>query len=152
MKLMGLTSLRTVHSVDQGRRLAAAAGLRGHPLSFITHVIPGRDAFVDVPPADISPGDIFVQEASVFNGTHSRRIGNAILHCEVHITTVTCNHAILLKGRGKLLLSDPLLSPGVGLGAITGGTGQFKDVGGQGTWFDLGAPDFDMLFVMELVD
>jgi hypothetical protein len=151
-KLKELTSLQTVDSVSQGKRLAAAAGLRGHTITFITHVIPGRDAFVDVPPADISPGDIFIQEATVFNESHTRRIGKALLHCEINITFPTCNHSIWLKGRGKLLLSDPLLVPGqVGLGAITGGTGRFKDVGGQGTWSDLGPPDFDMLFVMEIV-
>ena len=56
-------------------RLAAATGLRDETLTFITHVIPGRDAFADVPPVDFSPGDLFVQEAQVFNESHSRQIG-----------------------------------------------------------------------------
>jgi hypothetical protein len=151
-KLKQSLSLQTVDSVGQAKRLAAAAGLRGQTISFITHVIPGRDAFVDVPPADFSPGDIFVQEATVFDASHSRQIGEAILHCELQITTATCDHSISLDGRGKLLLSRPFI--GNEMGAITGGTGEFKNVGGQGTWFDVlepGEQDFDMLFVVELV-
>jgi hypothetical protein len=142
-------SLTTVDSVGQAKHLAAAAGLRGQTITFISHVIPGRDAFVDVPPADFSPGDIFIQEASVFDGSHTRQIGDAILHCELDVTTVTCDHSISLNGRGKLLLRLPVI--GNEMGAITGGTGDFKNVGGQWAQFDLGEPDFDMLFVVELV-
>jgi len=147
-KVRQAMSSRTVESVGQGKRLAAAAGLRGHTLTFITHVIPGHDVFVDVPPTDVSPGDIFVGEAEVFNASHSRRIGEAILRCDLNIATITCNHAISLDGRGKLLISKPFI--GNEMGAITGGTGDFKHASGQGTWFDLNAPDFDMMFVVEL--
>jgi hypothetical protein len=148
-KLKESMSLQTVDSVGQAQRLAAAAGLRGQTITFITHVIPGRDVFVDVPPADSSPGDIFVQEASVFDGSHTKVIGEAILRCELQVTTIICDHSVSLNGRGKLLLSRPFI--GNEMGAITGGTGDFKNAGGQGTWFDLGEPDFDMLFVVELV-
>jgi hypothetical protein len=146
--LQQMMGLRTVHSVGQAKRLASAAGIEGRTVTFVTHVIPGRNAFVDVPPADISPGDMFIQEATVLNGQRTRRLGTAILRCDINITTPTCSHAISLKGRGKLLITNPLI--GGFMGAITGGTGEFMNAGGQGTWFDLGRPDFDMLFVMQL--
>jgi hypothetical protein len=147
-KLREMMGLPTVHSVSRAKGLAAAAGITGRTVTFATHVIPGRDVFVDLPPADFSPGDMFIQEAAVLNGQRTRRIGTAILRCEINITRPTCSHAISLKGRGKLLITNPLI--GGYVGAITGGTGDFMNAAGQGTWFDLGEPDFDMLFVMQL--
>ena len=159
-RLKGLTSQQTVNSVGQAKRLAKAAGLTGQTITFITHTIPGRDAYVDLPPADPSPGDVFVAEATVFNASHSKRIGKAILHCELATGPVSdtgagqeaphgvCEHSISLDGRGALLLTEPFL--GDLTSAVIGGTGDFKNVGGQGISYDLGPPDYELLFVVEL--
>ena len=145
-----MMSLPTADSPAEARRLAAQAGVKGQTLTFVTHAISGRDAFVDVPPADVSPGDAFIQEARVFNDTHATPIGLAVLHCEIQVTTITCNHTISLNGRGKVLLSKTFI--GGDQGAITGGTGEFRDVGGQGTWFaGTVHPNKDMIFVVQLV-
>lgn len=151
--LMHRMSLPTARSPAQARQLAAKEGLSGQTLTFVTHVISGRDAFVEVAPEDdVSTGDLFVQEAAVYTANHSQRIGTAVLHCEVGITTLTCNHTIWLWARGKILLSNTLFFPGNLVAAVTGGTGDFRDVGGQGMWFEGTVhPDRDMLFVVKLV-
>jgi hypothetical protein len=104
--------------------------LSGLTITFITHGIAGRDAFVDVLPADFSPGDIFVPR-----GQRIRRIAleadpRSHPGSELHMTTITCDQSVLLNGLGKLLLR--WLFIGDEIGAITGGNGDFKNVGGEG--------------------
>jgi hypothetical protein len=101
--------------------------------------------FVDVGPAGPSPGDIYVFVDKVFFAdAPTREVGEALGRCTLidpASARLGCNIRTSLPG-GSLTTDGTLINvPGAtSTGAITGGTGKFRNARGEGT-LDLGAPE-----------
>jgi hypothetical protein len=79
-------------------------------------------------------------------------IGQQILKCEFTDIGSWCEQPLRFNGRGKILLSNPILN-GDGTVAVTGGTGEFREARGQAKLFVLdNGHTFDILFVIDIDD
>jgi hypothetical protein len=101
--------------------------------------------FVDVGPAGPSPGDIYVFVDDVFLAkAPNQRVGDALGRCTVidpASARLGCSINTSLPA-GSIMTDGTLINvPGaVSTGAITGGTGRFRNARGEGM-LDLGPPE-----------
>jgi len=105
---------------------------------------------VDVGPAGLSPGDIYVFVDDVFlANAPDQKVGQALGRCTVidpATARLGCNITTTLgatNGVPNSIISDGTLinAPGAkSTGAITGGTGRFRNARGEGV-LDLGPPE-----------
>ena len=139
---------RPVKSAAQAQALAERAGSGNDTLTLVTEI--ERFRFVNVGGERFSTGDFVVFEETVFNGRGRRVIGEDTVRCELGIRTFTCEATIKLDGRGKIRIAGALFSGrGDNVFPVTGGTNNFKAVGGQLKVFDLSGNK--TLLVFELV-
>jgi hypothetical protein len=133
-----------VHSLAQGQRLAARAGLTGRTLTIVARTV--REAGVNEPPAGQSPGDFFIFEQRLYNASRNV-IGRDTVRCENGIRSFTCEATARLNGRGTLRVAGSLF-PGDRFFRVpvTGGTQKFDDVGGELMVFDLRGGDDLLVF------
>jgi hypothetical protein len=100
--------------------------------------------FVDVGPAGPSPGDIYVFVDDVFLASApNQRVGQALGRCAViDPASVRLGCSITTSLRGGDIVTDGTLTNapgGTSTGAITGGTGRFRNARGESV-LDLGPP------------
>jgi hypothetical protein len=101
--------------------------------------------FVDVGPAGPTPGDIYVFVDDVFlPSAPSRRVGQALGRCTVidpASARLGCSTTTSLPG-GSIITDGTLtnVSGVISTGAITGGTGRFRNARGEAV-LDLGPPE-----------
>jgi hypothetical protein len=100
--------------------------------------------FVDVGPAGPSPGDIYVFVDDVFLASApNQRVGQALGRCAViDPASVRLGCSITTSLRGGDIVTDGTLNNvpgGTSTGAITGGTGRFRNARGESV-LDLGPP------------
>ncbi len=136
-----------VKSAAQAKALAERAGRSNNTVTVITRE--DRFRLVDVGREGFSTGDFFVFEETVFNARGRRVIGEDTVRCELGIRTFTCEATIKLDGRGKIRIAGSLFPRRDNVFPVTGGTNNFKAVGGQLEVFDLSRNK--TLLVFELV-
>jgi hypothetical protein len=113
-------------------------------IDFITRATAIND-FVDVGGAGLSPGDIYVFVDDVFFASApSVRVGQALGRCTL-IDPATARFGCLINTSlpdGSITTDGTLINqPGArSTGAITGGTGRFRNARGEGV-LDLGPPE-----------
>lgn len=134
---------------DARRRATAAPAARGavpdgQTLIFVTH--PGREVDIDIPPKGFGTGDFFWFEERVFDRTNTRQVGRDAVRCEAAIRTFQCEGTLLIKGKGKILISGVLFSDPDFTFAVVGGTGAYQGVGGELTVFDLAGGNQALVF------
>ena len=101
--------------------------------------------FVDVGPAGLSPGDIYVFIDDVFLArAPTKRVGEALGRCTL-VDPETARFGCLINTSlpGGAVTTDGTLinvSGAKSTGAITGGTGRFRNARGEGV-LDLGPPE-----------
>lgn len=134
---------RAVGSVAQAMQLAG----RNRTLTLVTEQKRARR--VDVGAEGFSTGDFFVFEETVFNARGGEVIGEDTVRCEIGIRTFTCDATIKLDSRGKITVGGAFFSRRDNVIPVTGGTGNFKGVGGELRVFDLRGRK--ALLVFELV-
>jgi len=137
---------RPVKSAAQAQALAERAGSGNDTLTVVTRE--ERSRYVNVGRGGPT-GDFFVFEETVFNARGSRVIGEDTVRCELGIRTFTCEATIKLDGRGKIRIAGASFSRRDNVFPVTGGTNNFKAVGGQLKVFDLSGNK--TLLVFELV-
>ena len=134
---------RSVASVADAEG-ATAAGRNDSTLTVVTREV--RGAGVDVGPEGESPGDFFVFEEKVFNRNRSERIGRDAVRCEAGLRTFTCEATIWIAGRGKIRVAGTLFRRNDNTVPVTGGTNDFKGVGGAVTVYDLRGGETVLVF------
>lgn len=140
--------LRTVSSVAQAKRIAARHGVEGRTLTVVTHELDWQ--YVDLPPEGDSMGDFFWSTGDLYDADHETVIGTQILKCEFTNEGGLCEQPLQIDGRGKILLSNPIIGDD-DVVAVTGGTGDFRKARGQAVLTVLDNGDvFDILFVIDL--
>ncbi len=127
---------RAVTSVAEAQRLSTAAG-PGDDSTLIVVTRQVRGAGVDVGAEGDSPGDFFIFEEKVFNSTGGNPIGRDSIRCELGLRTFTCEGTIRINGRGKLRVAGTLFRPKDNVVPVTGGTRDFRGVGGTLKVYDL---------------
>ncbi|MDX6534254.1 MAG: hypothetical protein QOF68_1998 [Gaiellales bacterium] len=85
---------------------------------------------VDVPPAGESTGDSFFFEEALWNVGRTKQLGIDSAECRLGIRTFNCAGTLLLFGRGKIQVDGAFFFDRDATIPVTGGTGQFADVGG----------------------
>lgn len=139
---------RAVSSVAEAQRVSAAG--RGDDSTLIVVVREVRDAFVDVGAEGFSPGDFFLFEDKLFNSTGTERIGRESVRCETGLLrTFTCEATLRINGRGKIRVAGTLFRRNDNVFPVTGGTGDFRGVGGTLQIYNLA--NEDLVFVFNLV-
>lgn len=138
---------RAVTSVAEAQRLSAAG--RGDDSTLIVVTRQVRDEFVDVGAEGFSPGDFVIFEEKVFNSTGTERIGRDSIRCEFGLRTFTCEGTIRISGRGKLRIAGTFFRPKDNVVPVTGGTRDFRGVGGSLKIY--GLPNGDTVLVFNLV-
>ena len=127
---------RPVTSMAEVQRMSAAAA-RGDDSTLIVVTRAVRGAGVDVGAKGESPGDFFVFEEKVFDNTRTEKIGRDAVRCEAGLRTFTCEATIRINGRGKIRVAGTLFRPTDNIVPVTGGTQNFRGVGGSLTVYDL---------------
>jgi hypothetical protein len=125
---------------------ATPVGTAANPekIKFISRATP-VNTVVDVGPAGSSPGDIYVFVDDVFLTTApSTKVGQALGRCTlVDAETGKFGCSIITTLPGGTITTDGTLingSPEPLVGAITGGTGRYRNARGEGA-LSLGPPE-----------
>lgn len=79
----------------------------------------------------------FVFEETVYSARGREVIGEDTVRCELGIRTFNCEATLRLAGRGKITVGGALFAPRDIVVPITGGTKDFRAVGGQLKVYDL---------------
>lgn len=95
-------------------------------IEVVSHVGKGRG--IDVGPQGDSPGDYFVLQERLTQG--DAHVGQVDAECMLLFRTVKCEGTFTLDGRGTLEIAGVVPFRG-GKFAVTGGTGDFRNVRGQ---------------------
>ena len=113
----------------------------------VTEVVK-RFRFLDLGAPGDSPGDAILFESRLLDA-RGERVGRDSVQCTVRIRTYACEASFQLFGRGKIVATDVFFGnePQV---AITGGTGDFADAGGQ--LIPVDGPDDTSTLVFRLTD
>jgi hypothetical protein len=108
------------------------------------------EEFVDVGEPGEGPGDVFLFENDLMNPAGTRIVGRDSGHCVIGIETFTCDATALIFGKGEIVVSSPTFNDNDIKFAITGGTGKFREAGGQLTVADAG--NRNTLLIFQLTD
>lgn len=122
---------KPVDSVAQAQRMAGG----GRTLALVAETERARG--VDVGAKGESTGDFFIFEETLYNSRQSRVVGEDTIRCELGIRTFTCEGTIKVNKRGKIRVAGALFAPRDLVIPITGGTKDFRGVGGELEVFDL---------------
>jgi hypothetical protein len=138
------STARAPHAVVHAARASAKA--EG------THVVAviekeRRSAFVDVGDPGDSAGDYFLFESDLLNNSGDV-VGRDSVKCTLGVRTFICDATGTLFHRGKLTAYGAFFGENDARLAITGGTGAFKEAGGQVTVAD--QADGTTLLVFEI--
>jgi hypothetical protein len=125
---------RDVASLAEAERLAGAAGSGAGTLILVARTV--REAEVDVPPENFSPGDFFLFEDRLFDSSGTRAVGRDSGRCELGIQTFSCEATAQVTGKGKIRVAGSLFSENDAVLPVTGGTGAYEGVGGQVSIFE----------------
>ena len=108
---------------------AQAARARGNQTIRVRE-IEERSRFIDVGPRGESPGDYFIFESRLMR--NGEQVGRDSGRCLLGVRTFSCDATASLDGEGKIVVGGTLFSDQQDFRlAITGGTGAFKDAGGE---------------------
>ncbi len=129
-------------SVVQAQRSADGVGT----LTLVADEV--RSEYVDLGAEGESAGDFILFEDVLYDSTGARRVGRDAGRCELGIRTFTCEATIKLDGRGKIRVAGALFGPEDNVFPVTGGTRDFRDIGGQLRVLEQGD---DELLVLALV-
>ncbi len=140
---------RPVTSVAEAQRLSAAGRGDDSTLIVVTRQVRGK--YVDVGAEGNSPGDFFLFEERVFNSTDTEIIGRDSIRCELGLRTFTCEGTIRINGRGKLRIAGTLFRDNDNVYPVTGGTRDFRGVGGSMKVYVMPEPDGATVLVFDLV-
>jgi len=88
-----------------------------------------RFEFIDVGAQGESPGDTLLFESALFTPSGDR-VGRDSVRCTFGIRTFVCDATFQITGRGKIVVAGAFFGGEPQL-AITGGTREFRDAGGQ---------------------
>ena len=120
---------------------------RGHSLTVIEHAT--TDATTDTGAAGDSAGDVLTFANEVFDAKDSTKVGTDNGYC---IRTVAgaayeCNWTTLLP-KGQITVEGPFYDDGNSVLAITGGTGIYRDAGGEMElkYHNPAGTEFDFIF------
>ncbi len=109
-------------------KAAAAAG--SQTLLLVAHQV--RHANVDINNDGFGPGDFFLFEENLrYANGGTQVVGRDSVRCTAGITTFICDGTILLYGKGKITVYAARFGPHDDDIDITGGTGNFENIGGQ---------------------
>lgn len=86
---------------------------------------------IDVGDSGFGPGDYFIFESELRYLHGSQVIGRDSVRCTVGPDTFICDATAHLFGKGKVVAYGAAFAPSDPVLAVTGGTADFKDVGGQ---------------------
>ncbi len=139
---------RGVTSMAEVQRMSAAAA-RGDDSTLIVVGRVVREAEVDLGREGFSPGDFIIFEEKLFDNTRTERIGRDSVRCEAGLRTFTCEGTLRIKGQGKIRIAGTIFRPTDNVIPVTGGTQDFRGVGGSLQFFGLG--DRDTALVLDLV-
>lgn len=130
----GWPQARTTSSLSAVQQRAERGG-GGRTLIFVSEEV--RAAEIDINEDGFGPGDFFMFEERLFNSRGNKQVGRDSVRCELVIRTFGCYGTMLHRGKGKIEVSGRLFGPRDLRLAVTGGTGDYQDVGGQLDVLDL---------------
>jgi hypothetical protein len=136
------SDLSTSQAVGKARAAAREDG--GTFLRFVE--VSTRFQFVDVGAPDQSPGDYLLFESGIYT-PRGDRVGRDSVRCVNGIRTFACDGTVQLFGRGKIVVSGAFFGDDTQI-AITGGTREFRNAGGQ--LFAVDQPDGTTDLVFQL--
>ncbi len=148
---------RAVTSMAEVQRMSAAAA-RGDDSTLIVVGREVRAAEVDLGREGFSPGDFFIFEEKLFDNTRTERIGRDSVRCELglrlrkagpRLHRFACEGTLRIKGQGKIRIAGTLFRRTDNVIPVTGGTRDFKGVGGSLQFF--GLSNGDTALVLDLV-
>lgn len=103
--------------------------------------------FIDVGDPGFSPGDYYVFNDELVSEDGTEMLGQDIAQCSVNFRALQCEVTFHLTGRGTIQVAG-VIKGGPVVQAVTGGTHEFHDVGGQVVLEFL--PDDDVMFTFHL--
>ncbi len=139
---------RAVTSMAEVQRMSSsAAAARGDDSTLIVVGREVRAAEVDLGREGFSPGDFFIFEEKVFDNTRTERIGRDSVRCEAGVgRTFTCEATLRFNGQGKIRAAGTLFRRTDNVIPVTGGTRDFRGVGGSLQFFSLRNGDSALVF------
>ena|SRR5207237_4366247 len=125
---------KAVGSLAEAKRLGHA----GAPNTLTLTDMGVAQSQVDVGDPGGSPGDFMFINLRLFNESAQKVVGRAVVRCEAAISTENCQGTLRVYKRGQIEIegifyhttTQPVL-------AVTGGTGEFRGVGGVVNVFDV---------------
>jgi hypothetical protein len=109
---------------------------RGRTLQF--DVVFSPTSYTDFGDPGFSPADAIVFDDKLFR--HGEQVGHQVGSCVLVSTTdlANCTGVVTLDGRGTLTFAFENSQPPEKTLALTGGTGEFRTAGGEGTLVEAG--------------
>jgi hypothetical protein len=118
------------HLITDAARAAASAPSAVAGERIVLHTRPGQAKFVDADHnGKESNGDYVVFTERFFNAS-GQQVGRDRLICTINFRTFQCEATLFLDGRGTIEAAGALTDR-IAMVAITGGTGEFADAGGE---------------------
>jgi hypothetical protein len=118
------------HLMTDAARAAASAPPAVAGERIVLHTRPGQAKFVDADHnGKESNGDYVVFTERFFNAS-GQQVGRDRLICTINFRTFQCQATLFLDGRGTIEAAGTLTDR-IAMVAITGGTGEFADAGGE---------------------
>jgi allene oxide cyclase len=128
----------------------AAAAREGTHVLTVVEIENGDGTYVDVGESGESAGDYFLFEGRLMSADGTTQVGRDSGRCMIGARTYTCDATASIFNKGKIVVSGAFFRESDTKLAVTGGTGRFKDVGGQLTVTD--TADGNSLLIFELTD
>jgi hypothetical protein len=116
-----------------GGALSAQTITEAETLSLV--LVTTRSTEIDVGKPGFGPGDYFVERERVYNESESAVLGSGFVKCTFGFRELVCDAVLRIRGRGQIsatgagFASEETTRFTVG---ITGGTGEFQNVRGEG--------------------
>jgi len=127
MEFRGWPAGKAAGSVAQSQRSSSADDVQ----TLIVAPVGVRAQDVDLGEAGWSAGDFFIFEETLYDSTGASKVGRDTVRCELGIRTFSCEATFKIDGRGKIRVAGALFAEWDNVVPVTGGTKEFKDVGGQ---------------------
>jgi len=128
---------------------AKAATARDHTKVLTALEIEDRSVAIDVGDPGESAGDYFVAEGTLKSADGTKTIGRDSVHCTLSVRAFVCDATASIFGKGKITVYGAFFRENDSRIAVTGGTGAYKEAGGQLTIAPSGN---NTLLVFELTD